>query len=139
MKKIVRQQNYLKALIESPGNVFLTKHLSRSLTMLMMYYVLLKHPFSCLYDFNLIPQTNIRELVLIIVGMPNMFISFGAGIAIAIIAIIEKYIHLSGFHNELDMADFVLSCHLLHIDLDFCRLDLSNSFLYSNKTQSLLE
>lgn len=120
-------------------NVFFRKHLSRSLTMLMMYYVLLRHPFSCLYDLNLIPQANVRELVLIIVGISNLFISFGVGIAIAILTIIENCIHLSSFPGELDIVDLLLRNNLENNNLDFLRLDLSNSFLYSNKTQSLLE
>lgn len=120
-------------------DIFFVKHLSRSLTMLMMYYVLLKHPFSCFYNLNLIPQENIRELILIIVGLPDIFISVGAAIAIAILSIIENCVHLSSFYGKLSVDKLLFECDSINNYKGLFRLDMSNSFLYSDKTHSLLE
>lgn len=120
-------------------NVFFVKYLSRLLTLLMAYYVLLRHPFSCLCDLNLIPQSNIRELMLMFVGMPDMFASLNFSVNVVVITIMGKYIHLSSFYGDLNISEFVLNSDLIGENEKISRLDMSNSFLYSGKTHSLLE
>ena len=62
MKKIVRQQNYLKALIESQGNVFLTK---QSLKCLIRSAVepLLDEPESGVVLYRIIDRKELQGLL----------------------------------------------------------------------------
>lgn len=115
------------------------RKLTTLLTMSLIHYYFFRAPFVSNYNSELLHQTNLKESVITITGFNTVVLMLESTIACLISYVIEKII--CGFKSYNDNV-FNMDKFRFNLISDVCfdnKLDLSNPFLYSNKTICLRE
>ena len=97
-------------------------------------------PLISNFSLQLLPSANFKDVLIASSGMNYILFILNVSITCYIISMIDELIHCGGFYygNFKVEKQILLSTYIFN-EYDFNRLDLSNPFLYVDKTKALTE
>ena len=114
-----------------------------SLILLSLYSILYRFPYLSGYTFDVLPNTNVRELFIHVSSLGYTSIGFNIILSFLIIDVLTRFIgdlYKLNIDLEYEEEEKIILLNYFNIDtINVLRLDCSNPFLGFNKIMGLRE
>lgn len=122
------------------NRMFLSIKMLRFCFVLFLYYFFVKFPYIFGYNSEIIPNINLRGILIKIHELFTLSFVFNASVAVLMLDAFDKLLSgfFSLFYNEIKICVNRLLGVLTNLKNTWI-LNVSNPFLYSYKTKALLE